>query len=94
MEAQDLLCKDKLLGGLIKGKSDPYGVIKVGTYIYKSKVIQENLNPKWNEVYEVRGWILESRHNLMEFICVCIYNSSEEMELNCHITCCWNLISS
>uniref|UniRef100_A0A3Q3BGQ6 Extended synaptotagmin-like protein 2a n=1 Tax=Kryptolebias marmoratus TaxID=37003 RepID=A0A3Q3BGQ6_KRYMA len=54
LEAQDLVSKDKLMGGLIKGKSDPYGVIKVGTDIYQSKVIHENLNPKWNEVYEVK----------------------------------------
>ncbi|XP_058483733.1 extended synaptotagmin-2-like [Solea solea] len=52
LEAQDLLCKDKLLGGLIKGKSDPYGVIQVGTQVFQSKVIHENIHPKWNEVYE------------------------------------------
>ncbi|XP_038573212.1 extended synaptotagmin-2-like isoform X2 [Micropterus salmoides] len=52
IEAQDLMAKDKFLGGLVKGKSDPYGVIHVGTKLFKSKVIQENLNPKWNEVYE------------------------------------------
>ncbi|KAM7400077.1 hypothetical protein PAMA_004669 [Pampus argenteus] len=52
IEAQDLLGKDKFLGGLIKGKSDPYGVIKVGTQLFQSKVIHENVNPKWNEVYE------------------------------------------
>lgn len=53
LEAQELLGKDKFLGGLIKGKSDPYGVIKVGTSLFKSKVIHETVNPKWNEVYEV-----------------------------------------
>ncbi|KAM9323434.1 extended synaptotagmin-2-A isoform 1-T1 [Pholidichthys leucotaenia] len=53
MEAQDLPGKDKFLGGLIKGKSDPYGVIKVGTQQFQSKVIYETVNPKWNEVYEV-----------------------------------------
>uniref|UniRef100_A0A8D3E6E6 Extended synaptotagmin-2-like n=1 Tax=Scophthalmus maximus TaxID=52904 RepID=A0A8D3E6E6_SCOMX len=52
IEAQDLLSKDKMLGGLIKGKSDPYGVVQVGTQVFKSKVIHETLNPKWNEVYE------------------------------------------
>ncbi|XP_063741515.1 extended synaptotagmin-2-A isoform X1 [Eleginops maclovinus] len=52
IEAQDLLGKDKFLGGLIKGKSDPYGVIKVGTHLFQSKVIHETVNPKWNEVYE------------------------------------------
>lgn len=52
IEAQELLCKDKLLGGLVKGKSDPYGVIKIGTDLYQSKVIHNTANPKWNEVYE------------------------------------------
>lgn len=53
IEAQDLVAKDKFLGGLIKGKSDPYGVIKIGTQLFQSKVIHEKVNPKWNEVYEV-----------------------------------------
>ncbi|XP_072296642.1 extended synaptotagmin-2-like isoform X2 [Eucyclogobius newberryi] len=52
LEAQELLGKDKFLGGLIKGKSDPYGVIQVGTELFQSKVIHETVNPKWNEVYE------------------------------------------
>ncbi|XP_041804318.1 extended synaptotagmin-2-A isoform X1 [Chelmon rostratus] len=52
IEAQDLLGKDKFLGGLIKGKSDPYGVVQVGTQLFQSKVIHETVNPKWNEVYE------------------------------------------
>uniref|UniRef100_A0A8C6WVL7 Extended synaptotagmin-like protein 2a n=1 Tax=Neogobius melanostomus TaxID=47308 RepID=A0A8C6WVL7_9GOBI len=52
LEAQDLLGKDKFLGGLIKGKSDPYGVLEVGTQLFKSKVINDTVNPKWNEVYE------------------------------------------
>ncbi|XP_069031510.1 extended synaptotagmin-2 isoform X2 [Embiotoca jacksoni] len=52
MEAQDLPGKDKFLGGLIKGKSDPYGVVQVGTQLFQSKVIHETVNPKWNEVYE------------------------------------------
>lgn len=59
LEAQELLGKDKFLGGLIKGKSDPYGVIKVGTKLFKSKVIHETVNPKWNEAYEVgKGIVL------------------------------------
>uniref|UniRef100_A0A665XG67 Extended synaptotagmin-2-like n=1 Tax=Echeneis naucrates TaxID=173247 RepID=A0A665XG67_ECHNA len=52
IEAQDLLGKDKFLGGLIKGKSDPYGVVQVGIQQFQSKVIHETVNPKWNEVYE------------------------------------------
>ncbi|XP_068197590.1 extended synaptotagmin-2-like [Antennarius striatus] len=53
LEAQDLLGKDKFLGGLIKGKSDPYGVIQIGTQLFQSKVVHETVNPKWNEVYEI-----------------------------------------
>ncbi|KAM4728266.1 extended synaptotagmin-2 isoform 2-T2 [Anableps anableps] len=52
LEAQDLLGKDKFLGGLIKGKSDPYGVMRLGTQEFKSKVIKETVNPKWDEVHE------------------------------------------
>uniref|UniRef100_A0A8C4IJW6 Extended synaptotagmin-2 n=1 Tax=Dicentrarchus labrax TaxID=13489 RepID=A0A8C4IJW6_DICLA len=52
LEAQDLLGKDKFLGGLIKGKSDPYGVLQIGTQLFQSKVIHETVHPKWNEVYE------------------------------------------
>lgn len=54
LEAQDLEGKDKLFGGLIKGKSDPYGVVQVANQIFQSKTIKECLNPKWNEVFEVR----------------------------------------
>ncbi|XP_023694479.1 extended synaptotagmin-2 isoform X2 [Paramormyrops kingsleyae] len=53
VEAQDLEGKDTYLGGLIKGKSDPYGVIRIGNQLFQSKTIKENLNPKWNEIYEV-----------------------------------------
>ncbi|KAF6072993.1 extended synaptotagmin 2 [Phyllostomus discolor] len=52
VEAQDLQGKDTFLKGLVKGKSDPYGVIRVGNQIFQSKVIKENLSPRWNEVYE------------------------------------------
>ncbi|XP_056599108.1 extended synaptotagmin-2 isoform X2 [Triplophysa dalaica] len=52
LEAQDLIGKDKFLGGLIKGKSDPYGIIQLGSQLFKSKVIKESVNPKWNAVYE------------------------------------------
>ena len=54
IEAQDLQGKDTYLKGLVKGKSDPYGVLRVGNQIFQSKVIKESLSPKWNEVYEVR----------------------------------------
>ncbi|XP_056090517.1 extended synaptotagmin-2 isoform X2 [Rhinichthys klamathensis goyatoka] len=52
LEAQDLVGKDTFLGGMIKGKSDPYGVLQLGNQLFRSKVIKESINPKWNEVYE------------------------------------------
>uniref|UniRef100_A0A8C9YUD7 Extended synaptotagmin 2 n=1 Tax=Sander lucioperca TaxID=283035 RepID=A0A8C9YUD7_SANLU len=52
LEAQDLEGKDTFLGGLIKGKSDPYGVLQIGNQLFQSKVVKESLHPKWNEVYE------------------------------------------
>uniref|UniRef100_A0A3P9M314 Extended synaptotagmin 2 n=1 Tax=Oryzias latipes TaxID=8090 RepID=A0A3P9M314_ORYLA len=52
LEAQDLEGKDKFLGGLIMGKSDPYGVLQIGNQVFQSKTVKQTLNPKWNEVYE------------------------------------------
>uniref|UniRef100_A0A672LD77 Extended synaptotagmin 1 n=1 Tax=Sinocyclocheilus grahami TaxID=75366 RepID=A0A672LD77_SINGR len=53
VEAQSLVAKDNLMGGMVKGKSDPYVKIRVGGLAFKSQVIKENLNPIWNELYEV-----------------------------------------
>ena len=53
LEAQDLVAMDKLMGGLKKGKSDPYVKINIGVVKFKSRVIKENLNPTWNEMFEV-----------------------------------------
>uniref|UniRef100_A0A8C2CL28 Extended synaptotagmin-like protein 1a n=1 Tax=Cyprinus carpio TaxID=7962 RepID=A0A8C2CL28_CYPCA len=53
VEAQSLIAKDNLMGGMVKGKSDPYVKIRVGGLAFKSQVIKENLNPTWNELYEV-----------------------------------------
>uniref|UniRef100_A0A3Q4HYK0 Extended synaptotagmin-1-like n=1 Tax=Neolamprologus brichardi TaxID=32507 RepID=A0A3Q4HYK0_NEOBR len=52
LEAQSLVAKDKVMG-MAKGKSDPYAKISVGEESFKSNVIKENLNPVWNEMYEV-----------------------------------------
>lgn len=52
LEGQDLLSKDTYMGGLIKGKSDPYGVIQINNQLFRSKIIKDSLNPRWNEVYE------------------------------------------
>lgn len=55
VKAQDLVAKDTFMGGMVKGKSDPYVKIRVGGSTFKSLVIKENLNPVWNEFYEVHG---------------------------------------
>ncbi len=39
--------------GLVKGKSDPYTVLRVGNKQFKTKTIKGTLNPHWNEVFEV-----------------------------------------
>ncbi|KAM6982757.1 extended synaptotagmin-1 [Tautogolabrus adspersus] len=52
-EAQNLIAKDNFMGGMVKGKSDPYVKIRVAGITYRSHTIKENLNPIWNELYEV-----------------------------------------
>ncbi|KAM8830313.1 extended synaptotagmin-1 isoform 2-T2 [Synchiropus picturatus] len=53
LEAQNLIAKDNFMGGIVKGKSDPYVKIKVAGITFRSHTIKENLNPVWNELYEV-----------------------------------------
>lgn len=53
MEAQNLIAKDNFMGGMVKGKSDPYVKIRVAGIAFRSHTIKENLNPVWNELYEV-----------------------------------------
>ncbi|KAM8934519.1 extended synaptotagmin-3 [Pelodytes ibericus] len=52
IEAENLIPKDNYLKGVIKGKSDPYAVLRVGNQTFKSKTIKENLNPRWGEMFE------------------------------------------
>ncbi|XP_024142299.1 extended synaptotagmin-3 [Oryzias melastigma] len=52
LEARDLVPKDTYMKGLVKGKSDPYAVVRVGNRHFKTKTINNCLDPKWNEVYE------------------------------------------
>ncbi|XP_036773394.2 extended synaptotagmin-1 isoform X3 [Manis pentadactyla] len=53
LEAQDLIAKDRFLGGLVKGKSDPYVKLKLAGRSFQSHVVREDLSPRWNEVFEV-----------------------------------------
>ncbi|XP_064201599.1 extended synaptotagmin-2-B-like [Anguilla rostrata] len=62
LEAQALEGKDKFLGGMIKGKSDPYGVLQIGNQLFQTKTIKDNLNPKWNEVYEAMVYEHSGQH--------------------------------
>lgn len=52
IEGRDLVAMDTVMMGLVKGKSDPYAVLRVGNQRYQSKTIKATLNPHWNEVYE------------------------------------------
>uniref|UniRef100_A0A6J0SFY6 Extended synaptotagmin-3 n=1 Tax=Pogona vitticeps TaxID=103695 RepID=A0A6J0SFY6_9SAUR len=51
LEAENLVQKDNFLGA-IKGKSDPYALLRVGLVQFRSKTIQRDLNPIWNEMFE------------------------------------------
>ncbi|XP_040839846.1 extended synaptotagmin-1 [Ochotona curzoniae] len=53
LEAQDLIAKDRFLGGLVKGKSDPYIKLRLAGRTFRSHVVREDLNPRWNEIFEV-----------------------------------------
>lgn len=50
VEARDLVAKDFGIGK--RGKSDPYAILEVGAQKFQSKIIQNNLDPVWNESYE------------------------------------------
>ncbi|XP_048164933.1 extended synaptotagmin-3 isoform X4 [Corvus hawaiiensis] len=51
LEAENLVQKDNFLGA-IRGKSDPYTLLRVGTVQYRSKTVSRDLNPIWNETFE------------------------------------------
>lgn len=48
----------KDIGVLGKGKSDPYALINVGAQEFKTKVIDNTVNPKWDYWCEVKIFIL------------------------------------
>lgn len=54
LEAENLASKDNYVKGVISGKSDPYAVLRVGTQTFTSHHVDNNLNPQWREMYEVR----------------------------------------
>lgn len=63
LKGQNLVPKDNLMGGMVKGKSDPYVNINIGGETFTSQVIKSNLNPTWNEMYEVNKMRLSIKHN-------------------------------
>lgn len=50
VEAKNLIAKD--FGLVKKGKSDPYAIIRVGAQSFRTKVVENDLNPEWNETFE------------------------------------------
>uniref|UniRef100_I3K2H1 Extended synaptotagmin 1 n=1 Tax=Oreochromis niloticus TaxID=8128 RepID=I3K2H1_ORENI len=67
VEAQNLIAKDNFMGGMMKGKSDPYVKIRVGGITFRSHTIKENLNPVWNELYEVLSLLKVSLSQEIQF---------------------------
>uniref|UniRef100_A0A6I8P0G6 Extended synaptotagmin 1 n=1 Tax=Ornithorhynchus anatinus TaxID=9258 RepID=A0A6I8P0G6_ORNAN len=53
LAARALGSKDTFVRGLIEGKSDPYALVRVGTQVFCSRVVDNDLNPQWGETYEV-----------------------------------------
>lgn len=51
VEAKHLMKKD--IGLLGKGKSDPYAIVTVGSQEFKTKTVQDSVDPKWDFWCEV-----------------------------------------
>lgn len=52
VQAKNLVAKDMSL--LRKGKSDPYVVVTLGAQQFKTRTINNELNPKWDYWCEVK----------------------------------------
>lgn len=50
MEAKNLENKD--VSFIVKDKSDPYCELQLGSQLFKTKTINNNLDPKFNEYFE------------------------------------------
>lgn len=53
LEGENLIAKDNFMGGMIKGKSDPYVMVRSGGKSVQTRVIKETLNPHWDQTFEV-----------------------------------------
>ncbi|XP_022211523.2 extended synaptotagmin-2 isoform X4 [Drosophila obscura] len=61
VEAKDLMKKDISMLG--KGKSDPYAIINVGAQEFKTQIIDNNVNPKWD--YWCEAVVEVSQHAIL-----------------------------
>lgn len=66
----------------MKGKSDPYVKINIGGETFTSNVIKGNLNPTWNEMYEVNTHELMHRWTCHMFISAMFYNCFERVSVS------------
>ncbi|XP_016120232.1 extended synaptotagmin-1-like, partial [Sinocyclocheilus grahami] len=53
LEADGLASKDNYVKGVMVSMSDPYALLRVGPQTFKSRHLDNTLNPKWDEMYEV-----------------------------------------
>lgn len=61
IEAKHLMKKD--ISVLGKGKSDPYAVINVGAQEYRTKTIDNTVNPQWDFWCEVDIQLIHNQPN-------------------------------
>ncbi|XP_037892233.1 extended synaptotagmin-2 isoform X3 [Glossina fuscipes] len=61
VEAKDLMKKD--IGMLGKGKSDPYAIVNVGSQEFKTQIIDNNVNPKWD--YWCEAVVEDTQHTVI-----------------------------
>lgn len=85
LEAERLASKDNYVKGVIAGMSDPYALLRVGPQTFKSRHLDNTLNPKWDEMFEVS----RAESHLNGFIhCVVrspTHKSRTRHQLQCHI---------
>uniref|UniRef100_A0A674GFT4 C2 domain-containing protein n=1 Tax=Taeniopygia guttata TaxID=59729 RepID=A0A674GFT4_TAEGU len=53
LAAEALAAKDRRLAGLVRGRSDPYAAVRAGGRRFRSRTRYRELNPRWDECYEV-----------------------------------------
>lgn len=66
---------------MVKGKSDPYVKINIGGETFTSQVIKTNLNPTWNEMYEVNKNIIMLCYNKLNLSTPVVLHLSQLTQL-------------